>query len=107
MEPLSKISKVRLRWFTTPPTRVPATFATPARFEHQGDDWRDNAWSLVIETQEAPDADSQQEAVARFALPNAPHSWLSPGRRFTLFEGDAPMAEGVVEQFWAVKPVKQ
>jgi hypothetical protein len=27
---------------------------------------------------------------------NAPHDWLAPGKRFTLFEGELPLAEGVV-----------
>jgi hypothetical protein len=32
-----------------------------------------------------------------FLVPDAPHDWLSLGRRFTLFEGELALAEGIVE----------
>jgi hypothetical protein len=91
---------VRLRWLVTATSgELPRgrRFSTPARFEHQGDDWIRDAWSLVIETQGLPDAQGQQFATANFLVPNAPHDWLTPGKRFTLFEGKLALAEGVVE----------
>jgi hypothetical protein len=72
-------------------------FSVPARFDHQGFDWTKNAWSLVITSEETPDDTGDQPAIARFLMPDAPHEWLSVGRRFTLFEGSLELAEGVVE----------
>ena len=31
-------------------------------------------------------------------MPNAPHEWLSEGKRFTLFEGRLALAEGEIKQ---------
>jgi len=48
-------------------------FSTAARFDHQGEDWTTNAWSLVIKTEGAPDADGRQLATAKFLVSEAPH----------------------------------
>lgn len=72
-------------------------FSVPARFDHQGEDWTSNAWSLTITTEGVPDAEGQQVGTARFLMPEAPHDWLSVGRRFTLFTSE-PLAEGLVER---------
>ena len=70
----------------------------PARFGHQGEDWRNNAWSLVVENNGLPNADGQVAGTARFLMPNGPHHWLKRGARFTLFEGEDILADGVVEE---------
>ena len=92
--------RVRLRWLITLPTGVlprGTSFARPARFENQDADWKQNAWSLVIKADGVPDTTGQQSATARFLVDEAPHEWLSVGKRFTLYE-DKALAEGVVEE---------
>jgi hypothetical protein len=39
----------------------------------------------------------QQLATVKFLVDDAPHDWLSVGKRFTLHE-NVPLAEGVVEE---------
>lgn len=96
---MSSYAKVRLNWLVVAqPGKLPRgpEFSTPARFDHQGDDWIRDAWSLIIDLQGTPDAQGRQDATARFVVPDAPHDWLAPGKRFTLFEGALALAEGVV-----------
>lgn len=73
-------------------------FSLPARFDHQGKNWKEDAWSLVVEIDGKPNVSGHQYGVARFLVPNAPQAWLSKGRRFTLFEGSFALAEGRVEE---------
>jgi hypothetical protein len=72
-------------------------FATPARFDHQGDDWSDNAWSVVVSASDPVATDSTQKVRVRFLMDEAPHDWLVAGRRFELYEGRLLLAEGVIE----------
>lgn len=72
-------------------------FVVPAKFDHQGDDWTSNAWSLVVESDKAVSADGSQVVNVGFLMPEGPQQWLSSGRRFSLFEGRLLLAEGVVE----------
>ncbi len=58
----------------------------PAKFDHQGDDWTDHAWSLVVESDSKPDV--------RGLMPNAPADWPVQGKKFTLQEGSKRLAEG-------------
>ena len=101
--PMNRTVRVLLRWLVSEPAsqspRGPR-FSTPARFDHQGENWTRDAWSLIITTAGTPDAKGQQFATARFLVPDAPHEWLSVGKRFTLFEGK-PIAEGLVEEILA------
>jgi hypothetical protein len=73
-------------------------FALPARFDHQGEDWMTDAWSLVVDVTGPPDGQGYQVATVRFLMPQAPHVWLSAGKRFTLFEGRLPVAEGEIRE---------
>jgi hypothetical protein len=71
----------------------------PARFDHQSmQDWLDDAWSLVVEVEGIPDALGNQIGNARFLVPNAPHDWLSVGKKFTLFEGNLAVATGEIQK---------
>lgn len=72
-------------------------FATPARFEQQGDDWAAEAWSLVVEAVGPVLTDSTQPVRVRFLIDDAPQEWLSSGSKFELYEGRLLLAEGVVE----------
>jgi len=72
-------------------------FATPARFDHQGDDWASDAWSVVVRASAPVASDSSQPVRVRFLMDNAPHDWLVSGRKFELYEGRLVLAEGVIE----------
>jgi len=71
-------------------------FVLPARFEHQGEDWMEDAWSLLVEVDGVPESDGKQSGVARFLMSTAPHEWLSEGKQFTIFEGELALAHGSV-----------
>lgn len=95
---MNRTVKIQLRWLVSiPDGQSPRgnRFSRPARFENQGTDWTLNAWSLVINTEAAPNAQGEQSATASFLMPNAPHEWLSVGKRFTLHE-HVPIAECIV-----------
>jgi len=93
---MTHTAKVRLHWLVETHTRnQEQRIVRPARFDHQGEDWKKDAWSLVIEAAGAPDDNGNQVGTARFLSSAAPHDWLSEGRRFTLFENKA-LAEGEV-----------
>jgi hypothetical protein len=98
---MNQTTRILLRWLVKVPTgQSPRgqSFSRPARFDNQGDDWTQSAWSLVINPTGAPDAKGQQSATARFLVADAPHDWLSVGRRFTLYEGTLALAECVVQE---------
>ncbi|WP_172805579.1 MULTISPECIES: hypothetical protein [Bradyrhizobium] len=71
-------------------------FSMPARFDHQGEDWIDNAWSLVVDLDGIPDPDRNQIGTVRFLMPDAPNDWLREGKRFILMEGPLALAEGEI-----------
>lgn len=72
------------------------SFATPARFEHQGKAWTNDAWSLVVSASEPVAPDSTQRVLVRFLMDDAPENWLVPGKKFQLYEGQLLLAEGVI-----------
>lgn len=72
-------------------------FATPARFECQGDDWTTDAWSLVVRAAGPVLPDATQPVRVQFLMDDAPQEWLSSGSRFELYEGRLLLAEGVIE----------
>jgi hypothetical protein len=69
-----------------------------ARFDAQTEDeWRKDAWSLVLNLEGNPDKALSQMAWVRFlAEENAPMAWLQPPHSFALFEGSKKVAEGTV-----------
>lgn len=73
-------------------------FVLPARFDHQGDDWKKDAWSLVVEVEGTPDESGKQNGTASFLAPSAPQHWLSEGRHFTLFDGPLSVGVGTVNE---------
>jgi hypothetical protein len=97
---MGRIAKVTLTWIEKPSDRpLPRAerFSRPARFSHQGEDWKKDAWSLSVVTEEAVDAENRQSATAKFLVDDAPHEWLAVGAQFTLFEGAFALADGVVD----------
>ena len=93
-------AKVLLHWLNRPSDRSPLGehFSRPARFEHQGDDWTDDAWSLVVDVTGHPNIQGDQDGTVRFLTSTAPQEWLSVGKKFTLFEGRTPVAKGEVKR---------
>jgi hypothetical protein len=98
---MTRTVKIQLCWSADARSNHPKRaqrFSLPARFDHQDDDWTSDAWSLVIELTGLPDAQGYQTADAKFLVPNAPHSWLSEGKKFVLFDGNRELAAGEVQQ---------
>ena len=96
---MNKKVKIRLKWLRKPSSEPENgfQFTRPARFDHQGEDWKHNAWSLVVTVEGTPDLKSEQVGTAWFLVDNAPHDWLTVGKHFAL-GAEPPFAEGVVEQ---------
>ena len=90
--------RIVLKWLMPPPPDGQsslAPFSIPTRFEHQDDNWRKDAWSLVITPEGIINDQGEQIGVARFLVDEAPHDWLVLGKRFTLVAGQV-VAEGLV-----------
>jgi hypothetical protein len=89
----------QLKWLKLAPDGSaprPGKFSVPAKFDNQGDDWRSNSWSLVVEHDRNSDARTPQKVEVHFLVDSAPVDWLTRGRRFTLYDGAEPLAEGEV-----------
>lgn len=71
-------------------------FSRPAKFEHQGDEWLGDAWSVVIESVSPVSADGSQDVRVHFLVAEGPIEWLTLDRRFSLLEGELLLADGVV-----------
>jgi len=101
---VTRTAEVHLHWLVSGPSNHSPRgqrFSLPARFDHQGEDWTEDAWGLVVDVEGVPDAESHQVGIARFLMPGAPHDWLSEGKRFILFEGRSAIAEGKITQVLA------
>jgi hypothetical protein len=97
---MTRAAEVRLHWLIginasnySPHGQL---FSLPARFDHQQEDWPDDAWGLVVEVTGIPDSKGDQVGIARFLMADAPLAWLSVGRKFTLFEGHLAVVQGEV-----------
>jgi len=59
-----------------------------SRFDDDGPNWPDGAWSVVLEFPQGTDPGSSPVIVnAHFLMEDAPHERLRPGATFTLHEG--------------------
>ena len=72
------------------------TYTTVTRFERQGSQWINDAWSLVLEFMSAPDDRLCHLAKVRFLAEDAPSGWLQEGSRFELMEGSRVVARGLI-----------
>src|ERR1035438_8793420 len=91
----------RIRWLRADeggPIYLKGTrYSTVARFEQQTEEeWKVEAWSLVIEFDGPPDESGHQLAAVRFLSEKGPTKWLQPSSKFSLYEGDKKVAEGIV-----------
>jgi len=71
------------------------TYSTVARFESQKESWLREAWSLVIEFAESPDASLSHRVRVSF-LADGPEELLRPESVFELMEGNQSVAKGTV-----------
>jgi hypothetical protein len=90
-----------LRWLTpeqggrqAPPPGP--TYSTVAKFDAQGDEWMNEAWSVVVTFITQPNPEGRHDVGIRFLVPEAPEELLSPGSRFWVMEGARTVAEGIV-----------
>lgn len=72
------------------------SYTTVARFERQGDQWINDAWSLILEFLGSPDDRLCHLARVRFLAPGGPSGWLEEGSRFELMEGAKVVARGLI-----------
>jgi hypothetical protein len=82
------------------------SYSTVAKFETQTtEEWRKQAWSIVVDLDGTPDETWTQTARISFLADEteAPVNWLSPRTAFELFEGLSKVADGIVLE--AVLPV--
>jgi hypothetical protein len=70
-------------------------YSTVARFECQKESWLKEAWSLVIEFIDPPDAALSHRVRVSF-LADGPEELLQPGSAFELMEGRQSVAKGTV-----------
>ena len=73
-----------------------STYSAVARFEHQGDTWMSEAWSLVLDLVEPPDDHLCHLAKVRFLVEGGPAGWLAAGNSFQLMEGSRVVARGTI-----------
>jgi len=72
-------------------------YSTVARFEEQTDEqWKKEAWSLVVELHGRPDESGHQVTAITFLSENGPTKWLQPSAKFSLYEGEKKVADGIV-----------
>jgi len=71
-------------------------YSTVARFESQKEQWLKEAWSLVIEFIDQPDASLSHRVNVRFLADDAPGKLLAKGSVFELMEGARVVAKGTV-----------
>ena len=72
-------------------------YSTVVHFEEEAEDqWKNEAWSLVIELHGRPDEFGHQVAAIRFLSEDGPTKWLHPSSKLFLYEGERRVAEGTV-----------
>jgi hypothetical protein len=96
-----KVVSAKLRWLRPeeggrqePPPGP--SYSTVTRFDQQHDSWRKEAWSMVVEWVEKPDASMSHSVNVRFLVSAAPEKLLTTGSRFELLEGERVVAIGVI-----------
>jgi hypothetical protein len=98
---MKNIVEAKIQWITaeeggrqSPP--LGPKYTTVARFEDERDAWLKEAWSLVVEFIELPDATLSHRVRVRFLAEQGPANLLVIGSAFELMEGNKSVARGVV-----------
>jgi len=94
-------AKARICWLTpeaggreTPPSGP--LYSTVAKFNCEKGDWKNGAWSLVVELCGPTDFSRCTVAEVRFLSPQGPSELLRPGIQFELLEGRRTVATGTI-----------
>jgi hypothetical protein len=99
-----KRARATIRWLSpleggrTAPPEGPR-YVTVARFETSTADWQRDAWSLVVEFDQSPNAAGEHTALVWFLAydrPETPHDLLCVGNKFDLLEGARVVAQGTI-----------
>lgn len=98
---MSKTVIAELQWFDAKHGGRPAPppgpkYSTVARFDAQGEEWLKDAWSLVIQFIEQPDASRSHRVKVTFLSEKAPEQLLANGSAFDLMEGRRAVARGTI-----------
>lgn len=98
---MSKVMKARINWLPPehggrqrPPIGV--RYVTVSRFDQDDEQWRKEAWSLVLEKNEPSKNPLETVADIHFLAPDAPDELLYKGAVFELYEGRRRVAMGEV-----------
>jgi hypothetical protein len=67
-----------------------------ARFGETEEQWRRDAWSVIVEFETQPDFTWAHVVNVRMLSDAAPPDLLAPARAFDLYEGNKKVAEGTV-----------
>ena len=93
--------RARICWLTpeaggraTPPSGP--SYSTVARFNGAEGDWKDDAWSIVLELCGPTDICLCTIADVRFLSPEGPSELLRSGTQFELLEGRRKVATGTI-----------
>lgn len=71
-------------------------YSTVAKFKQLAAKWPQEAWSVVLNLKEPPDAEGRMTVEMRMLVAGAPAGLLEPGSVFELFEGRQCVASGEV-----------
>jgi hypothetical protein len=93
--------KARICWLTPeeggrkrpPPGPV---YSTVAKFNGASSNWKDQAWSIVVELYGPTDTSQCTTADVRFLSPHGPVELLYSGSQFELLEGHRKVAIGTI-----------
>lgn len=81
----------KIVWLAAVTGTPPKKLARPAIFYNGGEDQLPyGKWSLVLEVE------GDLGYRVRFLVDEAPHEWLVPGAKFTVFDGPIPIASGLI-----------
>lgn len=71
-------------------------YSTIAKFNCPNGDWKDGAWSIVVELCGPADVSRCTVAEVRFLSPQGPSELLRPGIQFELLEGQRTVATATI-----------
>jgi hypothetical protein len=93
---MKKKVEVIVTWLNEKALHLPSglQYITVAKFESDIDTWEKEAWSIVLEFQEAPiKQGNPSKGTAHFLAENAPLERLGSGLLFEMYEGRVKIAE--------------
>lgn len=92
-------TRARICWVEGSKSNFPSVgpqYSTVAKFADQGEEWIQDAWSLVLYFDAPPDESLCAIAEVRLLNPEGPSEYLHKGNAFELYEGRRLVARGEV-----------